>query len=389
MIHLRYEDYKWKGDGIFDREKVALPTLLSPHLPDRILKKYGIPQLDIHGLEKKYSRKRKLEITENHTKTMQPNHKRTLSSTSSVGSPSGVASGSGRTTPATSVSSASSTPPTTSPSYAFRLNPVKEQNTDTTKINDYAENLKQKAIKLYQDRMFDISILDFTQSYLLFILGIRLKERELDLLTQKSDNERAKYISRKRRDWNDVLSFGEKIIDNFGKVISNVDPRIKSFEYMNQMLGFVHYTNGFIQLHLSKLFSQHIDILKNRNKTKDNYELTLQMIKLLDKYQEVSIRSEKSIQLGETKLGLFVIARSYPNLWSKSATKLSQIDRTNVILSENIRIGKEMTQLKEGINYCLPISMHLWNLDNILNFSGFFLKEWCTQQNIKHGLIFG
>lgn len=386
MIYLKYEDYKWKGDGPFNRNQVNLPKLLSPSLPDSILQKYGIPQIDVSDLEKKFAKKRKLENTE----IIAPNHKRTSSSASSVGSPRSVLSisASGKTTPATSISSDSSTTPLNSPKYLAGDETSKGKQTYITKITDFANKLKQRAIKLYQDRIYDISVLDFTQSYILYILAIRMKEKEHDLIKLKSDTERAKYISRKRRDWNDVLSFGEKIVDNFGKVFGNTESKSRRCEYLNHIIGFVCYTNGFVQLHLSKLFSQHIDIIKERNRVKDNYELTLQMIKLIDKYQEIKAKSEKSIQMGEDKLGLFVIARSYSNLWSKSVTKHSQLNQKTLVLCDDIFINGETIEFLKGFNYCLPISTHLWDLDNILNFGGYFIKEWCHQQHIKHNLIY-
>jgi len=48
-------------------------------------------------------------------------------------------------------------------------------------------------------------------------------------------------------------------------------------------------------------------------------------------------------------------------------------------------------KLKTGVNYILPICSHMWTLDMILNFSGFFLKEWVDkigQTSLKNVLIF-
>ncbi|TID25507.1 hypothetical protein CANINC_002897 [Pichia inconspicua] len=386
MVYLKYEDFKWKGEGPFDRERVTLPKLLSPSLPDALLKKYGISQIDVSVLEGKIDRKRKLE----NINVIASNHKRSSSSASSVSSPRSLifTNGSGKTTPATSVSSDSSTTPPNSPNQSANSEAKANSQSYTTKITNFANELKETAIKLYQDRNYNISILDFTQTYLLYILALRMKERECDFIEFKSDTARAKYLSRKRRDWSDVLSFGEKIVDNFSKVIDNHESRDLPIEYMNHMIGLACYINGFVQLHLSELFFEHINIIKERNKTKDNYELTLQMIKLIDKYQEIKGRSEKSIQMGEDRFGLFIIARCYSNLWNKSLTKYSQLNQNKLILPNDICINGQIIEFPKGSNYFLPISTHLWNLDNILNFGGHFIKEWCNQQHIKHSIIY-
>jgi hypothetical protein len=381
---LRFEDYKYPDNHTQNGKRLKLPVLLPYKLPNDILNNLGIPQLRLDQLDSLLALNLHSDPSNlNYEKKLQQLKHISESNRSLLSSPINNNINANDTlikTPITNISRANS------------------QNGDINPINpfqDVADNLKKSAIQFYQEKRYDNSLLDFIQSYLLFALALRNKEieKESEVKTYKNDTDYAKFLSRKRRDWINVLSLGEKIIDNFTKAIKfekgKNNPNIE-IEKLSHLMGFVYYMNAFIQIHLSDLLMKHINILKNRIEKKDNTELTAQLVKLIDKYEKLLVKIKECLISGEINLGLFVIARIYPKLWSQSFTKLSNIKKNEILLSNKLKIkNPNIPNFKEGVNYCLPICSHTWDLNNIINFGGFFLKEWCYKQSIRHNLVIG
>lgn len=389
-IVLNPDDFTYPTNHVPNSKRIKLPSLMPYKLPSNLLAKLNLRQISLDDLDART----KLKL----------HHLTADSANRKPSSP--ILTGGSSVTPISRVNS----PIPTKPS---RLNieqasqsdgPVRgtpktpsgglaiKEDTETTikAITGYADKLKKASISLYQTKDYLKSILDFTQSYILFILALKLKEMENENYTS-DPSETVKLICRKRRDWVNVLLFGEKIIDNFTKVLEETKGREREgtskLNGFVHVLGFIHYTNGFIQLHLCNTILKHVDILRDivtSGENKDGDKLA----KLIAKYEETLANSTKALQVGEKHLGLFVIAKEYPQLWSQSFTKLSSVKRDTLVLPYGLNVSKKIPKFQTGVNYCLPICSHVWDLNNIINFSGFFLKEWCIRQSIKHSLIF-
>lgn len=277
--------------------------------------------------------------------------------------------------------------------------PVKPSSSNSiTLITDYANELKVMSIDLFKSKDYMISILEFTQSYILFIFALRLKEYSNDnFYNNSTDNESIiKYLNKKNRDWINTLQFGEKIIGNFSKIIIEREKRVgtkdKKCNSLLYILGLIYYSNGLICLHICKNLSKHLNLIKNKNDK--------ELIEIIDQMLKFDKQSKKCFENGEIRFGLFEIAREFPKLWTLSFTKLKSILRNEIIISYQLKIpnknnktnndkpGLKAFKFKTGVNYILPICNHMWDLDMLINFAGYFLKEWLKLQNIKHSLVF-
>lgn len=363
-VILEYDDYKYRA-GQSSNNRLKLPKMLPYNLPAELMSRLNLPQLKMSDLN----------VAINVTLQKENNSDRSSDSRSN----------------------SSTLHPTfdSTPKAAKRLKSGKtlEYSVDDSvkALVDNADKLKKSAIRLYQDKRYDISLVDFIQSFILFILAIRVRESGSELQNEGTRMKSARYVQMRRKDWNNVLSFGEKIIGNFTKVINIEKGRRGTSSNLSRLLnlmGFVYYLNGFIQINMCRLLLNDIERLKNAIKVKEEMETTAQLIEYIERYQELLKKSDESLKNGEMNLSLFVIARVYPKLWSQSLTKLSSIQKNEIVLSGKLNIGGCVAKFQHGINYCLPLSEHIWDLDNLINFGGFLLKEWCLKESIRHDLIF-
>ena len=389
-IILRSDDFKYPANHVANAKRIKLPTLLPYKLPSGLLAKLNLQQISLDDL----NARTKLRP---HNPSADPAGRNFPSSPALASWP---VSSSRINSPILTKPSrfVAEHPPQKGGSlYSTSKSPsgvsaFKEENESLLRtITEFADRLKKSSITLYQSKNYMESILDFTQSYILFILALRLKETQNE--THALDPaEKIKQISRKRRDWINVLLFGEKIINNFTKILEadrgRERERKTSLKGLVHILGFIHYTNGFIQLHLGNAILKYMDILKDDATSGENKEGG-KIAKLLTKYEETLESSKRALQVGEKNLGLFIIAKEYPRLWSQSFTKISSVKQGTIVLPYNLNVSSQSSKFKTGVNYCLPICSHIWDLNNMINFSGFFLKEWCLRQSLKHTLIFG
>lgn len=391
-IMLRSDDYKYSANHMANAKRIKLPTLLSYKLPSGLLAKLNLQQISLDDL----NACTKLRLhnapvdSAGRNPSSSPAHDNSPVPGSRINSP--LPTKSSRFVDEQAAQkeiSLHTTSKASSGASAF-----KEENESLIRtITDLADGLKKSSISLYQSKNYMASIVDFTQSYILFILALRLKETQNETHSVGAA-ETVKQISRKRRDWINVLLFGEKIISNFTKIIEadrgRERERKMNLNGLVHILGFIHYTNGFIQLHLGNTILKYMDILKDEAVSDENIN-NARIAKLLSKYEETLESSKKALQVGENNLGLFVIAKEYPHLWSQSFTKISSVKQNTIVLPYDLNVAgpSQIPKFKTGVNYCLPICSHLWDLNNMINFSGFFLKEWCLRQSLKHSLIFG
>lgn len=342
-IILKPNDFFCNKNQLQNNKRIKLPPLLSYKLPLKLLNKLELKQLSSKELDVNLSINLNQNLTPNSTPNLTPNSNSTVS---------------------TPISSTKKSINITNLDVQIKL------------ITEMAEKLKKLAIKSFQNKDYLNSILNFTQSLILFILSLRIKEDNLN----KNDNLiNLKLLRRKLTDWLNIFKFSSKVIDNFNKIL--IKDNYKNNKFLIHILGFIYYLNGFIQIHRSNL------ILKLIEENNNNNELS-ELISLFKNFNEILTNSRNLLLLGEKNLGLFGIVREYPNLWSQSFTKLSSIKLNQIYLSFNLNIEKINLNLPIGVNYCLPICSHTWDLNSIINFGGFFLKEWCLKQSLNQFLVF-
>lgn len=362
-VLLEFKDFKYP-DNQTSNKRPKLPKLLPYKLPRDLLIRLDIPQLTPEdlGLKIAVSASKKLK------QSVEPIDK------------------SGSSTPKTPKTPNTPNTPNTPGTPHLPHTPNKYEVGSVKLMTEQAERLKKTAIGMYQDRQYPNSILIFTESLLLLSLAIQVKEAEQQSVKPgndiKGDLEYAKCLTRKRRDWNSILAFTDKVITNFSKADSKNIP-------LDEMVGLVYYVKGFIETHLSELLMRHIELIKEKLKKRSNVELTAQLIKLLDKYNDLKSRSSKSMMQGASKLGIFKIFKDYPRLYHDSMKDLSKVDHKDLYLCGlNIENRKRLIKFKIGVNYCLPINTNNWEMNNLLNFGTYFIREWCVLHQVKLRRIF-
>ena len=349
-----YEDHKYPENSTQNGKKLKLPQLLSYKLPADLMSELNIPQLTLEELKSKLKKKDNNEDSSNDNDII------------------------------------------------VKVK-VSETMTIIKKISDRADALKTTAIKEFGLKHYEISLVSFSYSFLLTVLALRWNEIERNdeinyklnnKLNNKEINSLIFIITRKETDWKKVLDYGCKIIDNFKKILNIAkinDSRL--FNVLSHLLGLIFYGNGLIELYLSELDLQHINLLKikignhkNENENLIDYKKITDLIEIFEKYSQ---KSKESFIDGEKRLGLFIIKKAYDELFNQSLERLSQLNKDELVLSRNLLFlsGKE-NKFKTGVNYCLPICSHTWKLDNLINFGGFFIKIWCERQSIKENMIF-
>lgn len=348
---LSLNDYKYPENSTHNGKKLKLPPLLSYKLPADLMNELGIPQLTLEELKQK--------LKHNSKKT--PNEPAADTDKDII--------------------------------VSVKTN---EYMLTIKKISDKAETLKSKAIAEYQSKNYKLSLVIFLNSFLLFVIALRLSEIERNDEIDSKLNGKLKeseiksctsIINRKQKDWIAVLEFGYKIINNFGKILDvEKEKNIKLYNLLSHLSGMIYYTNGLIELYLSELNLQQLNLMKNNLKETEYKKL----IETLDRYEQYMKKSKDSFVNGEKRLGLFILKKGYKNLLTQSIEKLSKLNRDELVLSQGLRfLDSKENKFKIGVNYCLPICSHTWNLDNIINFGGFFIKLFCEQQMIDENKIFG
>ncbi|KAG0686874.1 hypothetical protein C6P40_003217 [Pichia californica] len=348
---LKYDDFILPKNYSQNGKRIKLPQLLSYKLSPNLLNKFKMQQISLNDINIKISNKK---LNSNSNSNSNLNSER---------------------------STANNTP-LTSPDNISSTQLIDQNKNQIIKlIIKHANLMKKRSVESYQLKNYLLSILDFTQSYILFIIGMKLKE---EISNSNKERNEFKILFKRSDDWLDIYNFGSKIINNFTGIIQN-EYNITVKKYLSHILGLVYYMNAFIQIHRSNLIMETINFLKSNNDANDN---NIDLISLIDNYEKIINDSQILLCKGETELGLFIIVREYPKLWSQSFTKLSNVIKNELIFPFNLIINKKSFNFDNKLNYCLPICSHIWDLNSMINFSGFFLKEWCLCQNLNHELIF-
>ena len=235
-------------------------------------------------------------------------------------------------------------------------------------VSDLADALKRSAAQYFSKENYESALLDFTQSLTLFILALRMQERS------RSDSSSASDVSasRKRRGWQKVLNFGDKIIANFSKVLESVKAEnARKFNKYSHIMGIIYFTCGFLRIHISDLLREQ---LRQAYKKEEESKMGVGIGALL-KELDVNIDTARQCFLdGERRIGIFIIMQGYPETWNRTLRKLSAVNSNEIVLAHDLK-GVD-TGFTTGTNYCLPVSLHSWSLDNMVNFTGWFVHEW-------------
>lgn len=372
---LKIHDYKYPENSLNNGRRLKLPKLLAYQLPNDLLINYNISQLSLAELNSSL--------------------KTTITNPPSTSLPTSVQSK--KNIVKESIPEPNSAPASRSGSQMGTVT-VKVSNGERPQaIQELAEQLKKSAITFYVEKQYENSLLDFIQSYLLFIINFKTKENETKGMDENDSNYN-KFLSRKRRDITTLLSFGEQMISNFNKVIRLLKQKNNNelIEMLLPLIGFIYYINGFIGIYLSALILKQINLLNRNIETNNNSKSDSDnnqqsnsslLSNYIHKYEATLTDFKESFKNGEINFGLFKIMKLYPNLLEKSLTKMTQLKNNEIILMKPLNMPGS-SKFKLGINYCLPICSHSWDLNNVINFGSLFLNEWCLKHSIRHKLIF-